>query len=82
MKKLAVGTKKPKITMEKSSVLGILHQVSKLKVTEITKNKKLFPTYPKCSTATSNIHALKPLDGSREVDGRHNKKGRPKLCTP
>ena len=61
--------------------LASLHQISKLKVNEIIKNKKLSPAYAKYSPATLYRHALKPLDGSREVDGRHDNKGRPKLCT-
>ena len=42
----------------------------------------MFPAYAKHSPAALYRHALKPLDGGREVDGRHNNKGRPKLCTP
>ena len=59
-----------------------MHQISKLKVNEIIKNKKLFPAYAKYSLATLCRHALNLLDGCREVDGRHNNKGRPRLCTP
>ena len=81
-KKLAVGTKRPKITLEEPCMLCTLHQISKLKVDEIIKNKKLFPAYAKYSPATLYRHALKPLDGSREGDCRHNNKGRPKVCTP
>ena len=81
-KKLAVASEKPKITLEESCMLRTLPQISKLKVNEIVKNKKQFPAYAKYAPATLYRHGLKPLDGSREIDGRHNNKGRPKLCTP
>ena len=81
-RKLAVGTKKLKITLEESCMLRTLHEISKLKVSKIIKYKKLFPAYAKHSPATLYKHALKPLDGGREVDGRRNNKGRPKFCTP
>ena len=81
-RKLAVGTKKLKITLEESCMLLTLHEISKLKVSEIIKYKKLFPVYAKYSPATLYRHALKPLGGGRDVDGRRSNKRRPKFCTP
>ena len=63
-------------------MLRTLHQISKLKVSEIIKNKKLFPAYAKYSSTALYRHALKLLDRSPEIDGRYKGKGRPKLCTP
>ena len=59
--------------LEETWMLLTLHQISKLKVSEIIKHKKLFPPYAKYSPAILCRHALKPLDGGREVDGKHNK---------
>ena len=42
-RKLAVGTKKPKITLKESCMVRTLHQISKLEISEIIKHKKLFP---------------------------------------
>ena len=63
-------------------MLHKLHEISKLKVNEIIKNKKLFLPYAQYSPTNLYRHALKQVDGSREVDGTHNNKGRTKLCTP
>ena len=37
-RKLAVGTKKPKITLKESCMLRTLHQISKLEISEIIKS--------------------------------------------
>ena len=73
--------KKPSITLEESCMLRTLCQIQRIKVSTIIKEKNKFPGFSKYSAATLYRHAKKPLDGSREIDRRHQNPGRPKAFT-
>lgn len=76
--KQAADQKKCKITTEESCMLRTLHQVGKIKISDIIKDTKKYPAFKKFSTATIYRHAKKPLDGSQPLDRRHSNPGRPK----
>ena len=76
-----VKSTKQKITLEQSCMLRTLHQVYKIKVSEIVKNKKRYPGFANIPAITLYRHAKKPLDGTAPLDRRHNNKGRPSTIT-
>ena len=71
-----------KITVTESCMLRTLHQVGKVKISEIVGNNKKYPGFARLSPATIYRHAKKPLDGTVPFDRRHSNPGRRQKIHP
>ena len=76
-KKKDIG--KAKITAIESCMLRTLHQVQKIKVRNIIKDRKWYPGFATFSQATIYRHARKPLDRGALVDKRAFNTARPRV---
>lgn len=62
----------PKVTIEHSAQIRVLHQISKVK------GKRLLGMFPQYKPATIYKHAKKPINGEPVFDKRTDNKGRPR----
>jgi len=75
---MVAKTAKSKMPVMESCMLRVLHQVQKIRVEDIVKDRKTYPGFEKFSSATMYRHAKKPLDGSSVIDRQTMNKGRPR----
>ena len=73
---------KPQMEYTLSCQLRAIHQIGKVKISDIIRDKKRFPGFSSFSSPTIYRHAKYPLDGNlKDFDKRHHNKGRPPLLT-
>ena len=71
--------KKPQMSYWQSCQLRAIHQIGKVKISDIIRDRNKYPGFVPFSSATIYRHAKLPLDGTDVFDKRTLNKGRPPL---